>query len=93
MGALAVSEWDRALDDAEATYADAVEDFRQQWLRTGLWEQSWRMWAALTPGLTERDVLDAGGYIVSCRSLCDWTPAEVARVQVALLDGYLTRLR
>lgn len=89
--AQAVAEWDRALDDAEATYDDALWGWRREWMRTGRWEQSWRMWARLTPGITERDVIASGTYIASCRFLCDWTYAEVARVQQALLEGWVAR--
>lgn len=89
--AQAVSEWDRALDDAEVEYDEALWSWRAEWLTTGRWEITWRMWARLTPGLTDRDVLAAGQHIASCRFLCDWTYADVARVQVALLEGWQTR--
>jgi hypothetical protein len=91
--AQAVAEWDRALDDAEAEYDDALWRFRSEWLSTGKWAQSWRTWASLSLGITEADVMAAARHIAACRTLCDWSGQEVAIVQAGLLEGWAERQR
>jgi hypothetical protein len=90
--AQAVSEWDRALDDAEDTYQEALSDFQADWHVWGRSAQSWRLWASLTPGLTEQDVVGTGRFILASRFACDWTPRETALVAQALMEGWQERI-
>lgn len=87
----ALSMLDTALDDAEATYYDALEDERYRWGTVGQHAVRWQLWAALTPGLTWPDVAGAAALILQWRDACDWTQEEAAAIAAGLLEGWLAR--
>lgn len=91
--AQAVTEWDRALDDAEAIYADAVEDWRAEVYRWELFAQQERMRAALDLGLTREGALVRAGRVIALRFQHDLTLEQAAQVAVGILEGYASRLR
>lgn len=88
----AVAHLDSALDDAEEVYADHLEAFRWDWGTWGKSALSWRLWASLTPGLTQQDVMGTARFILASRFACDWTPRETALVAQALLEGWQERI-
>lgn len=91
--AQAVTEWDRALDDAEGIYSDALDDLRTSWHQWERYAMTERMHAALDLGLTREGALERAGRVIALRFQRDLTLEQAAQVAVAILEGYASRLR
>lgn len=91
--AQAVTQWDRALDDAEATYREALGAATDEWHRWKRYAMEERMHAALDLGMTREDALIRAGRVIALRSQRDLTLEQAAQVAVAILEGYASRPR
>lgn len=82
-----------AVDDADATYQDALADLRRDLLGSyGGFVMRESMWAQAAYGVTEQDVLARCAEVFRLRFMLNLTEDEAASVAVAILGGYTRRL-
>lgn len=90
---VAQARLDTALLIARVQAKAAIREARRWWRTVGQWAQKDRLWATLTPGLTEDDVIRRGLAIIEHRQACDWTQTEAAEVVAdGVLAGWAHRL-
>jgi hypothetical protein len=88
---LALIHLNQSVDWTEDHLTRLLARERTHWQAVGQYAQHARLWAAITPGLTETDVLDAATDALRGRFARDWTEAEAAEVAAAYLTGYTER--
>lgn len=90
--AKALRELDNALDWSEHHLQVVVATLRHDLLAgASAFAMREQMWAALTWGLTERDVMARCRYVMRSRFVLNLTEQQAAQVAVAILEGYVSR--